>query len=183
MLVSAVSLSAPAVYKVSAALPSLLSLVLVAGGRGNGLSLQSGLGELVVNDCFVRFAYRFAGKSGWFSSPTASGGFLPLLGDSSTGAPGLLVIETHDPLPSSDSMVFRHFVQHVRSAFTKHVGVPDVLLMVPLKISDVLPEGGRLHGWQFRPSATGTTGRNLQGLECTLFYFQGCLCKLWDVNY
>ena len=64
MLVSAVSLSAPAVYKVSAALPSLLSLVLVAGGRGNGLSLQSGLGELVVNDCFVRFAYRFAGKSG-----------------------------------------------------------------------------------------------------------------------
>ena len=37
---------------------------MVAGGRGNGLSLQSGLGELVVNDCFVRFAYRFAGKSG-----------------------------------------------------------------------------------------------------------------------
>lgn len=72
---------------------------MVAGGWGNGLSLQSGLDGLdVVNDCFVRSAYRLAGKSGWFSSRTASGGLLPLLGYSSSGASELLVIEAPDPL-------------------------------------------------------------------------------------
>jgi len=92
--------------------------------------------------------------------------------------PGLLVIEAPDLLLSGD------VIWPVRSAFTWHVGVPNMLFMVPLKISDILRrEGGRLHGRQLRPSATGTTGRNLQGLDCILFYFQSCLCKLWDVNY
>ena len=94
-----------------------------------------------------------------------------------SGVPGLLVIEALDPLLSGD-------VRPVRSAFTWHVGVPNMLFMVPLKISDILRrEGGRLHGRQLRPSATGTTRRNLQGLGYIFFYFQSCLCKLWDVNY
>ena len=88
------------------------------------------------------------------------------------------MIEALDPLYTGD------VIRLVRSAITRHVGVPDVLLMVPMKISDVLRrKGGRLHGRQLRPSATGTTGRILQGLSCNLFYFQSCLCKLWDVNY
>jgi len=117
-------------------------------------------------------------KSGWFPFSTA-GGFPPTAwGGSSSGVPGLLVIEALNLLLSGD------VIWHVRSAFTGHVGVPNMLFMVPLKISDILRrEGGRLHGRQLRPSATGTTGRNLQGLDCILFYFQSCLCKLWDVNY
>jgi hypothetical protein len=74
------------------------------------MSLQSGLdGFDVVNDCFVWFAYRLVGKSGWFSSPTASGGFLPLLGNSSSGAPWLLVNEASDALLSGDMMAFWPF--------------------------------------------------------------------------
>ena len=124
-------------------------------------------------------------KSGWFSFPTVSGGFLPIARDvSSSGVPGLLVIEVPDPLLSGDVIAFSHLVRHVRSAFKRHVGVSDMLLMVPLKFSDVLRrEGGRLHRRQLRPSATGTTGRNLQEFGCNLFYFQNYLCKFWDVNY
>lgn len=77
------------------------------------------------------FAYRLAGKSGWFSSPTTSGGLLPRLGDSSSNVPGLLVIEAPDSLYTGD------VIRLVRSAITRHVGVPDVLLMVQIKISDV----------------------------------------------
>lgn len=123
-------------------------------------------------------------KSGWFSFPTA-GGFPPTAwGGSSSGVPGLLVIEAPDPLLSGDVMAIDHLVRPVHSALIGHVGVPNVLFMVPLKISYILRrEGGRLHGRQLRPSATGTTGKILQGLSCNLFYFQSCLCKLWDVNY
>ena len=88
------------------------------------------------------------------------------------------MIEAPDPLYTGD------VIRLVRSAITRHVGVPDMLLMVPMKISDVLRrKGGRLHGRQLRPSATGTTGRNLQEFGYNLFYFQNYLCKLWDVNY
>ena len=151
--------------------------------------------RLEINDMAAAGTWRFgiplAGyvyqleKSGWFSFPTVSGGFLPTVRDvSSSGASGLLVIEEPDPLLSGDVMAFSHFGRLVRSAFKRHVGVSDMLLTVPLKFSDVLRrEGGRLHRWQLRPSATGTTGRNLQGLDYIFFYFQSCLCKLWDVNY
>ncbi|RLM79728.1 hypothetical protein C2845_PM12G06770 [Panicum miliaceum] len=48
-----------------------------------------------------------------------------------------------------------------------------MLLMVPLKISDILPrEGGWLHGRQVQPSATGTIGTNLQGFDIICFIFK-----------
>jgi hypothetical protein len=148
----------------------------------------SDIANLITNDMAAggkrTILYQLAEKLGWFSSFTASGGLFLLLGDSSSGASGLLVIEAPDPLLCGDVLAVGHLAWLVRSVIIWHVGVPNVLLMVPLKISNVLRrEGGRLHGWQLRPSATGTTGRNLQGLGCNLFYFQGCLCKLWDVNY
>lgn len=91
------------------------------------------------------------------------------------------MIEAPDPLLSGDRLAHDW---PLRSESTKHVEVPDVLLLVSLKISIVLRrEGGWLHGQQFRSPATGMTGRNLQGLGCNLFYFHDCLCKLWVVNY
>ncbi|CAO2177745.1 unnamed protein product [Urochloa humidicola] len=163
---------------------NLVTNNIAVGDRRIVLYLQGGPVDRDGNwDCLVSLVYQLAGKSGWVSSTTASGGLLPLLGDSSSGALGLLVIEVPDPLFSGDVMAIGHLARPVRSAITRHVGVPNMLLMVPLKMGNVFRrEGGRLHGRQIRPSVAGTTGRNLQGLGCNLFYCQACLCKLWDVN-
>jgi hypothetical protein len=69
---------------------------------------------------------------GWSLSPTLH----PLLGDLLSGEPGLLV-EAPNPLLSSDVMATGHLDRSVRSAVIKHIGTSDVLLMVPLKTSDV----------------------------------------------
>lgn len=100
----------------------------------------------------VRLVYQHE-KSGWFSSPNASDGFLSTAqGGSSSDVLGLLVIEMSDFLLFGDGIT-------PRSTSIRHVGAPDELIMVPLKIFDVLHrEGGRLHRWQLRPSAMGTIG-------------------------
>jgi len=125
-------------------------------GQRSFFFLFGGHGDVRSIGAPLSFAYRLAGKSGWFSSPTTSGGLLPLLGDSSSDVPGLLVTETPDSLYTGD------VIRLVRSAISRHVGVPDVLLMVPMKISDVFRRrGGRLHGWQLRLLVvTGTIGRS-----------------------
>ena len=147
-------------------------------GQGSFFFLFGGHGDVRSIGPPLSFAYRLARKSGWFSSPTTSGGLLPLLGDSSSDVPGLLVIEAPDPLFTGD------VIRLVRSAITRHVGVLDMLLIVPMKISDVL----RQKRWSASRAAAstvsnGTTGRNLQEFGCNLFYFQNYLCKFWDVNY
>lgn len=63
------------------------------------------------------FVYQLE-KSGWSSFPAASGGFLPLLGVSSSSVQRLLVIEVIHPL--FPSVV----VRLVRSVFARHVVVP-----------------------------------------------------------
>jgi hypothetical protein len=93
------------------------------------------------------------------------------VGDLLFGEPGLLV-EAPDPLLSGDVMATCHLDRPVRSAVIKHVDTSDVLLMVPVKTSDVL----------LQSSATRTTGRTLQRPGCNLFFFQEYLCKFWDVN-
>ena len=126
-----------------------------------------------------RYSYRHLEKSGRFSSSTASGGFFSLLGVSSTGEPGQLVIEAPDPLLAGEVMASGHLDWPVRSAFKKHVAAHGAS-----KSSSVLRrQGGRLHGRQLRSSVTGQTGSTLQGRGCILFYFQGCLCKFGIVNY
>jgi hypothetical protein len=61
----------------------------------------NGIANLVTNDMAAggkrTVLYQLAGKLGWFSSSTTSGGLFPLLGDLSSGTPGLLVIEALDP--------------------------------------------------------------------------------------
>jgi len=132
----------------------------------------------------VRFVYSYLEKSGWNSCTTSSGGFFSLLGLLSSSEPGLLVIETPDPLFTGEMMAFGHLDWPVRSVIKRHVGLPDVLLMVPLKLSAVLRRyGGRLHGRQLRSSATRQTGSILQGRGCILYFFQSCLCKFGNVSY
>ena len=87
--------------------------------------------------------------------------------------PGLLVFEAPDPLLSGDVMAFGHLIRPVHSALIGHVGVPNVLFMVPLKISYILRrEGGRLHGRQLRPSATGQPGGSYKDLVVICFIFK-----------
>ena len=87
--------------------------------------------------------------------------------------PGLLVIEASDPLLSGDVMAIDHLVRPAHSALIGHVGVPNVLFMVPLKISYILRrEGGRLHGRQLRPLATGRPGGICKNLVLIYFTFR-----------
>ena len=122
-------------------------------------------------------------RSGWCSVPTASGGLLPLRGLSSSGGLGLLLAEAPDTLFSGEAMATSHLARPGRSATIRHIGIPDVLLLVPLKTFDDLSSGG----WSaskrlFRLLPTRTTGSVLQGPGCTFSFFQSCLCKIWDVN-
>jgi len=112
-------------------------------------------------------------KSGWFSFPTA-GGFPPTAwGGSSSGVPGLLVIEVPDLLLSGDVMAIGHLVRPVHSALIGHVGVPNVLFMVPLKISYILHrEGGRLHGRSFDRWRRGRPGGICKNLVLIYFTFR-----------
>jgi len=77
------------------------------------------------------------------------------------------VIEAPDPLYTGD------VIRLVRSAITRHVGVLDMLLIVPMKISDVLRrKGGWLHGRQLRPLATGRPGETCKNLDVICFTFK-----------
>ena len=109
-----------------------------------------------------RYSSRLNEKSGRFSSTTASGGFFSLLGISSSGEPGPLVIEASDPLFAGKVMASGHLDWPIRSVLKKHVGLPDVLLMVPLKL--------------------GGPGVSCKGVDVFCFFFQGNLCKFGNVN-
>jgi hypothetical protein len=92
----------------------------------------SGIANLVTDDMATggkrTILYQLAGKSGWFSSSTASGGLFPLLGDLSSSMAGLLVIEVPDPLLFGDVLVVGYLDWLVRLVIIWHVGVPNVLL-------------------------------------------------------
>ena len=63
---------------------------------------------VVAGGRFGRFAYQLAEKLGWDLCTTASGGFFSLLRISSSGEPGLLVIEVPDPLFAGEVMASGH---------------------------------------------------------------------------
>ena len=81
--------------------------------------------------------------------------------------PGLLVIEAPDLLLSGD------VIWPVRSAFTWHVGVPNMLFMVPLKISDILRrEGVGFTGGSFDRRRQGQPGGTYKDLIVSCFIFR-----------
>jgi hypothetical protein len=116
--------------------------------------------------------------------PTSYGGLLPLLGVLLFGGAGWFLVETSDPSISDEEMASSHHARPGRSATTTHVSASDVRLLVPFKNFNIPALGRWLASLRLlRPSATRKTGSFLQGPGCNFFFFQRCLCKIWDVNY
>ena len=67
---------------------------------------------------------------------------LPFRGESSLGERGMLMDMASDTSLSGYVMASGHLVWSIRSTAIKHIGVSDVLLWVPMKISDVPSSGG-----------------------------------------
>jgi hypothetical protein len=81
-------------------------------------------------------------------------------------------------LLSGDVMAFGHLLRPERSTTSKHIGVSDVILLMPMKTFDVPSSGGWSASMSLlRPSATRTTGRILQGHECNLHFFKGVFVR------
>jgi hypothetical protein len=129
-----------------------------------------------------RFVY--LERSGWFLVSTYSGGLHPLLGVLYTGVLRLVLFVALDPFYTGKEMVVGHLAWPVRSMTTRHVGFPDMLLLVPLQNFEAASSGRwPASGHLLQSPATRMTGSSLQGLDCNSLVFQGCLCKLYDVNY
>ena len=137
---------------------------------------------LVCSDGVMSVFYQLV-KLGWFPLPTSSGGLLPLRGVSLSGDLGLSTAEASDIRFSGDVMAFGHLVRPARSASKLCVGIAGVPLWVPLKICVFSSGGWSASTRLFRPSATRTSGRSLQGRGCIFCICQGCLCKRWNVNH
>jgi hypothetical protein len=79
-----------------------------------------------------RFVYQLE-RSGWFLVLTYSGGLHPLLGVLCIDVLGLVLFMASDPFYTGEEMVVGHLAWPVRSMTIRHVGFPDVLLLVPLQ--------------------------------------------------
>ena len=144
--------------------------------------ISGGFSVLVCGDGVRSVFYQLV-KLGWFPLPTSSGGLLPLRGVSLSGEMELSTAEASDIRFSGNVMAFDHLVRHARSASKVCVGIAGVPLWVPLKICVFSSGGWSASTRLFRPSATRTSGRSLQGRGCIFCICQGCLCKCWNVNH
>lgn len=77
------------------------------------------------------------GRPGWFLGPTFSGGLHPLLGVLYTDVLGLILFVVSDSFYTGEEMAVGHLARPVRSTSTRHVGFPDMLLLVPLQNCEV----------------------------------------------
>lgn len=101
------------------------------------------------------------------------------------------MVVASDTLLSSEAMASDHLIRLERSMATIKVsdvnliiGVSDVQLLVPMKISDGPSSGGCSASTSLlRSSATRTTEIVLQGLVYNFYFFQSHLYNMWDVNY
>ncbi|CAN6320573.1 unnamed protein product [Urochloa humidicola] len=159
------------------ALPVLVSLRSIVD-----IGVHGGVG---VEGVSVRFVCQLVEKSGWILSTTCLSGFFPLWVVLLSGESGLLeAMEATDLLTPGDVMAFGHF-QPGRSLTKEHVDEFEVLLVEAIKTCDVPSSEWRSassSGW-LRSPVTRATGRILQGLVCNFYFFQGCLCKIWNVIF
>jgi hypothetical protein len=67
----------------------------------------------------------------------------------------------------------------------RYADVFDILLLLAMENYDVPSVRGSASscGRTLRSPATSMTGQFLQGSGCNFHFFQGFLCKIWDVNY
>ena len=144
--------------------------------------ISGGFSVLVCGDGVRSVFYQLV-KLGWFPLPTSSGGLLPLRDVSLSGELELSTAEASDIRFSGDVMAFGHLVRPARSASKLCVSIAGVPLWVPLKICVFSSGGWSASTRLFRPSATRTSGKNLQGCGCIFCISQGCLCKRWNVNH
>jgi hypothetical protein len=107
-----------------------------------------------------------------------------LLGVLCSGVLGFMLFVASDLFDTGEVVAVGHLVRPVRSTFTRHVGFPDVLLLVPIQnFEDVSSGRWSASGRLLWLPATTSTGRSLQRLVCNFHFFQGCHCKMCDVNY
>ena len=123
-------------------------------------------------------------KLGWCLDPTFSGGLHPLLGVFFSGVLGLTLPAASVTFFAGEEMAYGHLPRPAHSSTSRHAGFPNVLLSVPFQNFEDASSGW----WTasvclLRPPVTSTTGSFLQGFVCNSFFFHGCPCKLYDVNY
>lgn len=124
--------------------------------------------------------------AGLVLDPTSFGGLLPLLGVLASGEMGVLA-----DLVVPDLYFFQrgdgHRPSSAARAFSgvRYADVFDVLLLLAMENYDVPSVRGSASscGRALRSPATSMTGQFLQGSGCNFHFFQGFLCKIWDVNY
>ena len=141
-----------------------------------------GAGDGVYGEGRWRYVYQL-GRPGWCLDPTLSGGLHPLPGVLFSGVVGWMWSVASVPFFTGEVMADGHLAWPARSSSIRHVGFPDMLLLVPFLNSAASSSGG----WSAprhlpRPPATRATWCSLQGLVCNFLFFEWCLCKLNDVN-
>jgi len=172
------------------------------------LSLQSisgdcGVGGGFFGDVAVRYVYSYLEKSGWSLIPTCFGGLCSLRVYSSSGDSGSPAnLEAAETMSPDDVMATGHLLQPERSTIPVHIDNFDVLILMATEEYEVSSLGWssvssckldvfplqlrvrwELVGWLPRTPMTKSTGKTLQGLSCIFPFFQGCLCKDWNVNF
>jgi hypothetical protein len=131
----------------------------------------------------TRFVYQPSMKPGWVFSTTVYDGLHPLLGVFISGDLGLVLLVASDSFFTGDAMVVGHLARPARSTTSQHVGLFGMLLLVPLQNSEATSSGGWSASRCFlRPLVTKMTESFLQGHGCNFLFFQGCSCKMIDVN-
>ena len=151
------------------------------GSRSSFFDISDGFIVLAGDNCF-RFVYQLVGKPGWVLFPTFFGGSDPLREDCHPVCWGVWRPAASDSSQSGDAMAKCHLLMPGRSACIKQIDF-DVLLKTVTKIYVLSPERRSASSYVLRPPVAMMTGRIcLQGLVCNFLFYQGCLCKHWDVT-
>ena len=132
-----------------------------------------GAGDGVYGEGRWRYVYQL-GRPGWCLDPTLSGGLHPLLGVLFSGVVGWMRLVASVPFFTGEVMADGHLAWPAHSSSIRHVGFPDMLLLVPFLNSAASSSGG----WSSprhlpRPPATRATGCSYKDLFVISFSLKG----------
>ena len=159
-------------------------IMVVFGGSGLRVPVHVGLffcslfvfvgaGDGVYGEGRWRYVYQL-GRPGWCLDPTLSGGLHPLLGVLFSGVVGWMRSVASVPFFTGEVMADGHLAWPARSSSIRHVGFPDMLLLMPFLNSAASSSGG----WSAprhlpRPPATRATGAPYKDLFVISFSLKG----------